>query len=530
LAGKAIQGPHITSRACADPGQGGLVQSAAFAHPTSYSPLHRPWLPVPGPIVLKLARHTFFNLLGLGAPLLFALVSIPVLVRVLGPERFGLLTLIWAVTSYFGLFDLGLGRALTQQLAITLDRKEDGQVGPLSATALALMAALGLVGGALMMALAPWGVDLIKQLPDRQEAINATLVMGLAMPFIVLTAGLRGMLEACHAFEVLNYIRLPMGLWTFVGPWLVVLWRGPDLFTITVALAAGRVLACAVHGWLAWRALPQLRGRLRLQRAWLRPLLVSGGWLTLSNLVSPFMGYVDRFVIGASVSAAAVAFYATPQEIVTKLWIIPGALTAVLFPAFAAQVAKQDGSAWGLFDRAVATLFVVLLPITAALALFAHELLGWWIGPEFARQSGPILQVFALGILINCLAHVPLTWLHGAGHFRAPALLHCAELPLFVLALWLLSARWGLMGAALAWLLRMLLDSAALFALVWRERGGAAGAAAKHGMLVPAALALLAFAGLGLGSAAWRAAWLLMVLAAAATMAASLYRASRPSH
>jgi len=86
------------------------------------------------------------------------------------------------------------------------------------------------------------------------------------------------------------------------------------------------------------------------------------------------------------------------------------------------------------------------------------------------------------------------------------------------------------MGAALAWLLRMLLDSAALFALVWRERGGAAGAAAKHGMLVPAALALLAFAGLGLGSAAWRAAWLLMVLAAAATMAASLYRASRPSH
>jgi len=473
---------------------------------------------------LKFARHTLFNLLGLGAPLLFALVSIPVLVRALGPERFGLLTLIWAVTSYFGLFDLGLGRALTQQLAIALDQKRDEQIGPLSATSLALMLALGVLGGLLMMAAAPWGVDLIRQLPDRQEAINSTLVMGLAMPFIVLTAGLRGMLEACHAFEVLNYIRLPMGLWTFVGPWLVLLWRGPDLFTITVALAGGRVLACGVHAWLAWRALPQLRGRLRWQRNWLRPLLVSGGWLTLSNLVSPFMGYVDRFMIGATVSAAAVAFYATPQEIVTKLWIIPGALTAVLFPAFAAQVAKQDGSAWGLFDRAVAVLFVGLLPITAALALFAHELLGLWIGPEFARQSGPILQIFAVGILVNCLAHVPLTWMHGAGHFRAPALLHCAELPLFVLALWWLSARWGLMGAAIAWLLRMSLDALLMFALAWRERSHALEPAQRRGMLAAAVLTVPAFAGMVLPQPAWRGVWLLMVLIGAATMGLRLRR------
>ena len=66
---------------------------------------------------MKLLRHTSYNFLGLGLPLVVALFTIPVLVRELGDARFGLLTLIWAVTSYFGLFDLGLGRALTQQLA-----------------------------------------------------------------------------------------------------------------------------------------------------------------------------------------------------------------------------------------------------------------------------------------------------------------------------------------------------------------------------------------------------------------------------
>lgn len=463
-------------------------------------------------------------MVGLGAPLLLALVTIPALVHGLGPERFGLLTLIWAVTSYFGLFDLGLGRALTQQLAIALDKRRDEDIGPLSGTALALMGGLGLVGGALLMALAPWGVDLIRELPDRREAIQATLVMGLAMPFIVLTAGLRGMLEACHAFEVLNYIRLPMGAWTFLAPWAVLQLRGPDLLLIAIVLALGRVLAMVVHAWFAWRALPQLQGRLAWQRALLKPLLVSGGWLTLSNIVSPFMGYVDRFVIGATVSAAAVAYYATPQEMVTKLWIIPGALTAVLFPTFAAQAARSDQAGASLYGRAVGVLFFVLLPITAGLALFADELLRLWIGADMAQHSAPVLQVFALGILINCLAHVPLTWLHGAGHFRLPALLHSAELPLFLLALWTFSQHFGLMGAVLAWLLRMVLDSALLFFMASRLRGDPVWPASPQ-VWLGGVLAVLGFAGVALTAPIARGVWLLLICAGAGAMAWQARRA-----
>lgn len=421
---------------------------------------------------MKLAKHALFNLVGLGAPLLVALASIPALVHGLGPERFGLLTLVWAVTSYFGLFDLGLGRVLTQQLAILLGQRDGERMGRLCATALSMMLGLGLLGGLAMVALAPWGVDFIKALPDRREAILACLVMGCATPFIVLTAGLRGMLEACHEFEVLNYLRLPLGVWTFAGPWLVLFWQGPDLVAITLALAAGRVIAAPLHAWFAWRAVPELRGQLRWGPEWVRPLLVSGGWMTLSNVVSPLMGYVDRFMIGITVSAAAVAYYVTPQEIVTKLWIIPGALTAVLFPTFAAQAARQDEAARALYKRAVLILLAALLPITAVLAGFAEPLLTLWIGAETAAHSASLLRVFALGILINCLAHVPFTWLQATGRSRAPAVLHCIELPCFLLALWLLAGQWGAMGAAVAWFTRISLDAAVLFWLCKPVRGG----------------------------------------------------------
>ena len=62
-------------------------------------------------------RHTLYNLIGLGLPLVAAVLTIPLLIEALGVERFGMLALIWALVSYFGLFDLGLGRALTRELA-----------------------------------------------------------------------------------------------------------------------------------------------------------------------------------------------------------------------------------------------------------------------------------------------------------------------------------------------------------------------------------------------------------------------------
>jgi O-antigen/teichoic acid export membrane protein len=418
---------------------------------------------------LRIARHSFYNLLGLGLPLLLALVSIPALLKLLGDERFGWLSLLWALVSYLGLFDLGLSRALTQQLAPALSDGKADEAGAIAGTALWLVAALGIGGGVVLLVLAPWLPAQLSDVSEPDRLAAALRWMGLALPFTVLTTALRGALEATHAFAAINAVRLPLGLWTFAGPWLVAALWGPDLGLIAAALALGRVAGMAAHVALAWRALPQLRGRWRWHREHCGTLLRSGGWLTVSNVISPLMGYADRFFIGISLSGAAAAYYVAPQELVTKLWIIPGALTAVLLPAFASQVPRAD--AWPLFDRSVGLLFLLLLPLTLGLALFAHELLGAWLGVEFAAHSAPLLALFAVGILINCLAHVALTWLHGTGDFRAPALLHLAEMPIFLLLLWLLAAQWGLVGAAVAWLSRMSLDAICLFALCRRQRG-----------------------------------------------------------
>jgi len=55
----------------------------------------------------SLVGNTLWNLAGTLLPLLVGLVAVPLLLRSLGIERFGMLSLIWMLTGYFGLLDSG---------------------------------------------------------------------------------------------------------------------------------------------------------------------------------------------------------------------------------------------------------------------------------------------------------------------------------------------------------------------------------------------------------------------------------------
>src|SRR6266403_1890350 len=170
-----------------------------------------------------LARNTIWNLIGNGAPMVVAVFCIPILIRGLGKERFGVLTLAWALIGYASLFDLGLGRALTQLVAKKLGRGEDHEVPTLVWTSLILMLLLGVVGTAVVVLLTPFLVVRVLHVPAalERETLNSFRVLGLSIPLVISTVGLRGFLEALQRFRLINALRIPMGVFTFVGPLLV---------------------------------------------------------------------------------------------------------------------------------------------------------------------------------------------------------------------------------------------------------------------------------------------------------------------
>jgi O-antigen/teichoic acid export membrane protein len=407
-----------------------------------------------------LARNTVWNLLGQLLPMLVAVFTVPPLVRALGMDRFGLLSLAWIVIGYFSLFDLGIGRALTKLVADKIGADQEHAIPPLVWTSLVLMLILGIVGGLVMTALVPWLVHTMRKVPEslQVETLRSLYLLSLSIPLVTVTSGFRGVLEAQQRFRILNIIRVPMSIFLFLGP-LLILPFSHSLVPVIGILVVGRLMGLVAHQVACFHASPGLATGFSFQRSLVGPLLKIGGWMTVSNIVGPAILYVDRFLIGALLSVSAVTYYTVPFDVVSRLMVIPVAIAGVLFPAFALSMAQDPDRTAMLLRRGVKYTFMVIFPMALVIVAFAPEILRLWVGPAFALNSGPVLRWLAAGVLMNCLAVIPFSLLQGIGRPDMTGKVLFIELPLFLAASWMLMLRLGIEGAAIAWTARATVET-----------------------------------------------------------------------
>ena len=416
-----------------------------------------------------LARNTIINFVGQVIPLAIGVIAIPFILRGLGPDRFGLLSLAWVVLGYFAIFDLGLGRATTKYVAEALGKGEEDQVPSLVWTTVIIQFILGLLGAVILVIITPSLVERVLNIPHGliKEARITFYLLALSIPIILISSSFSGVLEARQRFDLVNSIRVPSHASTFLMP-LMGLILGLKLPGIVMLILGVRFLTLIAFLAINILIFPNIK-KFTIQPVLFLRLFKFGGWITVSNVVSPILTYLDRFLIGSILSMTAVAFYTAPYEVVTRLWIIPFSLTITLFPAFSALDVNKDRERIGMFFfSSIKYIFITLGPIVLILLIFGKKILQIWLGTNFASQSTIVLQILAIGVLINSLAHVPYSLLQGAGRPDIPAKFHLLELPLHLVIAWILINNWGISGAALAWAIRVMLDAILLFVATLR--------------------------------------------------------------
>ena len=462
-----------------------------------------------------LARNTLWSLLGQALPMVAAVLAIPLLVRGLGTERFGILTLTWTVIGYFSLFDFGLGRSLTQVVAERLGSGRTEELPALVWTSMFMILGLSVVVGTALAFATPWMAHRALHIPAalQPETIRAFYLLALTLPAVLGTAALGGVLAAHQRFGTLNALRIPLSVLSFVAP-LAVLPTSQDLSRVVAVIAAVRFLGVFAHVWACARLMPEIRGRVHWEGRLAGPLMRSGGWIAVINVVGPIMVSLDRLLVGAWTSLAAVAYYATPQEVAAKLWAVPGPLANVLFPAFAASHLVDADRLRLLFFRGLKVVYCALFPVTLVIVVLGGDGLRMWLGAAFEQNSRLVLQILVVGAFLNGLSYVPSALVQAVGHSRGAALLLVCELPFYVLTLASLIRIWGIPGAAMAWLVRALVDLVGLIVLAGPSLG--LGARLVRSLALPAlgttALLVSAFAVAQLGAPV-RVGFLLVVLA-----------------
>ena len=218
-------------------------------------------------------RNMLWSLSGSILPLGVGLAVMPVLVAKLGVERFGILNLAWLLVGYFSLFDFGLGRALTRLIADRLGSGRGEEIPDLAGTAIALIRWLGAVSGLFLACLAPWLIDWLSiSSALREETQIGLWVLSLALPFVLLSAGWRGVLEAYGRFDLVNWVRIPLGVALFLAP-LLALFLADGLIPVMISLTITRIVGWWLSRWMCLRMCPELMGGLGFNKTMVRPLV-----------------------------------------------------------------------------------------------------------------------------------------------------------------------------------------------------------------------------------------------------------------
>ncbi|HYF40702.1 MAG TPA: lipopolysaccharide biosynthesis protein [Gemmatimonadales bacterium] len=464
----------------------------------------------PGGLTRQALGGMFWTFSGTGVQVLVQLLVLMILARLLTPAEFGLMGAAMVVVSLSQIVSqVGVGPAIIQRREL-----EPTHVR----VAVTLSFALGVLLGALVWLGSP-AIAAFYRIPEVEPVLRGVAFLfpldGLnTVAKSLLTRQLRFRLFV--ALEVGSYI---VG-YAIVG--VVLAWQGFGVWALVLANLS-QVTLRTISMYLATRH--PVRPSIDFRAS--RELLSFGFGHSLAQIGTLLSQQGDNLVVGRWLGAAALGIYGRAYS----LMVMPGSafgriINRVLFPVMSQVQDKRDRLARG-YERGLAVVALIALPISASLWLVAPEFIRVLLGPDWTEVVLPF-RLFTISLLFHMTSKISDACTKAAGAVYARAVLQGVFAALVILGA-IIGQQWGVGGVAVAVSFAMAINWLAMGALSrsvtgisWARFGGAH----LPGVLMGVAVA----GGVALSVTAARAAHLnsiLVLLVAAVTAAAVIVAAIR---
>lgn len=386
-----------------------------------------------------------------------AVLAIPVfalITKQVGVELFGIYTLSFAIIGYASIFDLGLSRAVIREVAIHCQNQDN--IKQIINTAFSLMLILGVIAFVSIFLLSTYLTNLIGVSAHYyQDVVNGFRLLAVCLPLLLISNIWLAYFEGTAEFKKLSLLRIFAHSGMVVFP-LLFSYIEPTFYYLMLGILLARFLTIIIsYAWI--RKIISIHYYLNMHIA--KQLFRFGGWLTVSSVIGPIMVYLDRFVLSAVIGAKSVAFYTAPAELVIRMASIPSAATKTLFVRFSGQ---SDGQETKIYYLSILILFGGIVLLVLPIFIFSSEVLDIWLGEKFLGDSVAVLRWLLVGLVFNAVAQVPFSVLQAKGHSKITAMLHTAEVLPYVFLLFGLIKSYGIIGVAIAWTVRAIVDTGLL--------------------------------------------------------------------
>jgi len=408
----------------------------------------------------RIVGNTMATVLSMALPAVLGLWSLKPLVSLLGVESFTLLSFFWVYTSHAGFFDLGISRSLGIELPKLSFPDQSLWIRQCIRKGLDYS-----VYGILMVGMA---LLLLSRYHAQWAVLGEWDVLVILLswvPLSVLQMIVRGALEASEQFIGAAFFRAFNQSVLFLVPWVMAHCGYQDLVQMVLVMSVLRLTALLIAwGWLMHTfGIPANENRTPTKELRVHQ---NNGWITLSNVSGIVNGSLDRFLLLSVMGAQVMGTYVFAQDFGVRLLVLSSSFALVLLPFFSKNANKSYNHRWVHWGLGL----TLLLHLGFGLLLYFGQtwLIQRFDDGAFAASALGYFWIFLLGITANGMGHVLLSALHSHREIKNPALCHGISALVYIPVLYWVVVSYGLLGAALLWSFRSVVDTVVLYWL-WRK-------------------------------------------------------------
>ena len=410
----------------------------------------------------KVVKGSVWTLGGSLLPLAVSFVTTPFIIRFLGAEGYGVLLLVGLIPTYFSFADFGMGVASTKFASEAYgegDKKKEAEY-VWTATAVAAVSALIV---AVPIFVFSYVIVRALNVPDHLLDQASTALKIASASFFA------GILASVFNSPMLARLRMDLNAASAATPKVllaaitpIILYLGGGLVG---AVTWGLIVSTATVV-LVFFLSARLLSRLRLptfNRALLSPLFKFGGGWFMAMCATILLSNTEKILLSSFVSVKALAYYSVAFTVANMAVVFSWAMVQSLIPAFSQLLASEKRDAFNyLFSKSLRLSFIWLLPSLTILFVIAKPFFSIWAGEEFGRESTLPFYILLAGLFFNILAYVPYSAIVAAGHSGFLAKVYWLELVPYLVSGFLLINYFGIVGASIAWSVRVILDAVLL--------------------------------------------------------------------
>jgi O-antigen/teichoic acid export membrane protein len=393
------------------------------------------------------------NLTGSAWTMLVQVACIPLYIKFMGIEVYGLIGFYLMLQATLQILDLGLSPTMNREMArYSVHPEKAEEARDLVRTLEVGYWFIGISVGIALVAASPWVAThwiRASSVPVRSVR-QAVALMGVLAVFQWPVSFYQGGLTGLRKQVLFNLLRIIASTLSNGGAVLVLWLVSRTIQAFFLWMVASNAVMVVLWTVFLWKSLPSANRAPQFKFDLIRNIGRFAAGMSGIATFSLVLGQADKIVLSKVLSLTVFGYYAIAGIFGTGLVMIVSSVFNTVFPQFSALVAQSDEEAIiCLYHKATQLMLLLIVPLTSVLAFFSVEILQLWTrNPDVAHNAGPIATILVFAAAINGLMFLPFTLQLAYGWTGIGLKITIFLTIVVVPAIWFMAKHYGPVGAA----------------------------------------------------------------------------------